>query len=210
MNKLCLIASLLLLSMGIARAQSSDEERRLPINISYFGINATHPGLKVGVEVPFWERLKEKEKRNGNIRLKQRDLFVTSNVGFYHHQQNHSALFLNSEIGYRKTRNKRNQVGVLVGVGYMRTFLSGTTYQTSDSGTPEPIKLAGNSYFMPSFSFFLGEDLSERRGIPITWHLKPTVFFQTPYNHSFNVQAALELGITYQFKSFGIKRRAKS
>lgn len=203
--KKIVVFTVLLVWVGMAKGQESGE--RLPVNISYFGKDGTHAGFKIGTETTIWELYREKEKRSGKIKTKERELFLTANLGFYHHRRNHSGLFTNTEIGFRRITNKRRMRGILFGVGYMRTFLAGTTYEADGNGGFAEKRLAGNGYFMPSAAFFFGGDLEERTGLPMKWHFKPTMFLQLPYNHAFNINGALELGITYQFKNFGIRKK---
>lgn len=198
MKKFLVVLGLVGSMLSASAQEKSNTERPYRLNLSYFGVYATHPGLKLGIERNFWTHHVEKTRRNGNVKTRYRALFYTGNVGFYHHAGNHSALFLNAELGYVRGRTQRNKVGLLVGAGWMRTFLDGEVYEPNGGEAIAEIRGAGNSYFMPSLAFYLGEDLSEKRGIPIAWHLKPTVLFQLPYNASFNLQPALEMGLTYR------------
>jgi len=81
-----------------------------------------------------WSKEKVKVKRNLKEIHKNKLLFVSGNVGCYKHKRNHLGLFINSEIGFRKTRNKGMKYEYLLGIGYLHTFLQGDTYQVNNDG----------------------------------------------------------------------------
>ena len=87
--------------------------QQLPINVSYFGENGLHSGLKLGVEKSIFEKEKTKdrwfENRNSKIgsKTKIRNLVLSPSVGFYNHANNHTGLFLNAEFLYRRTKTRR-------------------------------------------------------------------------------------------------------
>lgn len=205
--KLSLIA--LIFSFAFANAQEIDLKNSTPINISYFGNFARKQGLKFGIEYPlsFKTKTKKKEKNNGQIKvkIKEKEFFLTGNLGIYNQNKNHLGLFLNSEIAYRKISTKGWKAEFLLGMGYLRTFNSGETFEVIN-GNVERVFGAGSNRFIPSFSFGFGRDLTRVKKKPFAWHFRPTVFFETPYNTWFNPTVSIELGITYHFSNLNLKK----
>lgn len=188
----CILSTEGLLAQGL---------KDLTINVSYFGESITHPGLKVGIEHSLWENSFQKTTSKGNQFNKKQSLFLSSNVGFYHHRRFHTALFVNGELGYRKVKKRGFKAEMLVGVGIMRTFLSGNTFSVLENGEIELQRGAGQYGFMPSLAVAFGKDLSFTKNRNWAFHIKPSIYFQVPYNHTILPHFALETGITYAFKS---------
>jgi hypothetical protein len=190
-----------LLLVLIVEAQSWKE---LPLNVGYFGENVIHPGLIIGTEYTVWEKDKTKKRwlfnRNETIgpKTKTKQLFVAGNVGFYNAPNNHTGIFLSSELGYRRTNNRKGTFyGTSLGIGYLQRIYNIPTYTL---GATEPDKInGGQAQMMAIFSISIGRDLSYRRDIPISWYVKPTVWLGMPQAHTAIPNAALDLGIRYQF-----------
>ncbi len=186
------------------QAQSLNREN-LAYNFSYFGETAIHPGIKVGVEYAFYEKtttkkrwFKKRQERLGP-KIKKHQFVWTGNLAFYNHPNNHSGLLLNGEIGWKRTKMRKGSTfATYLGAGYLHRFYNIDTYQLGTNGEPDKITAAGQSAFVASFAVGFGRDLSVRRNLPIAYHIKPTVLFQTPYNHSGVLNAALEVGVTYK------------
>ncbi len=125
--------------------------------------------------------------------------FLTGNIGSYVHKRNHVGLFINSELGYRKTRNKGFNYEFLIGVGYLHTFLQGDTYTVDDNGDVEKVHLAGQSNLMIPLSFGLGYDFNFHYKKPFSLCLKPGFFIQYPYNHALAIRPTIDFGLFYYF-----------
>ncbi len=169
------------------------------ISISYFGEGLTHYGIKIGTEYSLKITNKTKIKRNSKEIPKRKEHFLTGNIGSYIHKRNHVGLFINSEIGYRKTRNKGFKYEFLIGIGYLHTFLQGDTYTVSDNGDVEKVNLAGQSNLMIPLSFGLGYDFNLHHKKPFSLYLKPGFFIQYPYNHALVIRPTIDLGLFYYF-----------
>ena len=203
-----LVVLLLILCIGMVANAQNKTLGELPINISYFGESGVHPGLKVGVEYPLWQKdkykkrfFKKREKKIGS-KGKRKELYGAGNLAFYNHANNHSGLLLGGELGWRRTKLRKGQtLGASLGLGYLQRFYNIDTYQLGSGSTPDQLGLSGRSIVFTSLSVSMGRDLSIRKNIPMTWHIKPTLLFQMPYNHTVVPTAALELGITYKFGS---------
>lgn len=180
----------------------SFSDNSIPINISYYGNFLIDPGLKVGIERPFLTIQKTKNKKNGTLRVNKHQFFNTLNLGYYYTKEHNHTWFLNTELGYRKTRKSGFKTEVLLGVGYLRTFLTDETYEVDNSGNPSLIKNAGSNYFMPSLAFAIGYDNSIKHpNFPLAVSFRPNMFFQYPYNSSLLTHIAIEINLSYKFKS---------
>jgi hypothetical protein len=176
------------------------KEKVKGISISYFAEYLTHYGLKVGTEYPLWSKEKIKVRRNSKAIHKNKSVFITGNIGCYIHKRYHTGLFINSEIGYRKTRNKGLTCEYLLGIGYLHTFLQGDTYRVNDNGSVERVILAGQSNLMTSLAFGLGYNFNYHFHKPFSLYLKPGFFIQYPYNTAIAIRPTIESGIFYFFK----------
>lgn len=178
----------------------------LPINISYFGENGLHPGLKIGVEYNLFESEKTKNRwlfnRNDKLgpKVKTRQLFVAGSLGFYNHANNHTGVFLLPEIGYRRTQHRKGSfLEASFGLGYLQRIYNIDTYELGEDGQPVDLGTSGQGQLLTTFSVGFGRDLSHRRDIPMSWYVKPTIMLATPQAHTAIPNAALEIGVRYKF-----------
>jgi hypothetical protein len=169
------------------------------IGISYYGENISHYGLKIATEFPVLVKDKLKVKDNDKIINKRKEIFITGNIGGYVHKRNHLAVFIGSEIGYRKTRKKGFKYEFLLGLGYLHTFLQGDTYEVSDDGDVKKVNFAGQSNLMIPFSLGFGYDFNFFYKKPISVSIKPGFFIQYPYNIAVAVRPTIDFGIYYYF-----------
>jgi hypothetical protein len=170
------------------------------IGISYLGENLSHYGFKIKTEFPIFIKNKTKTRHNGNTINKQKVIFVAGNFGSYIHKRNNVALFVNSEIGYRKIRKKGFKYEFLLGLGYLHTFLLGDTYEVSDDGSINRVNLAGQSNLMVPFSFGIGYDFSFFYKQPFSININPGFFIQYPYNIAVAIRPTVEASVYYYFR----------
>ena len=156
-------------------AEDNNNER-LTLDLSYYGVLGTHPGLKTGIEFPITEKNREKLKKE-KIRVSTSKLYIAPNIGLYHHKRFHNAFFTELEIGYRKTFYSGFGLELSSGLGYTRSFLSGKTYEVSDSGEVDTVLFAGSSYFTPSLSLKLNKKTKNS-----LYYIGSRVLFTMPYN----------------------------
>lgn len=175
------------------------EMKSSTLKISYFGEMITHPGIKVGFEHSLLEKDKVKETKR-KIKHKRHQLITGANLGAYTHFKYNTALFLNTEIGYRYIRQGGIIFETMIGIGYLRTFLNGKTYVVNKNGDVSNVFLAGSNSFMPSISFGFGHDVSQKSNRITSWFIKPVVFIQMPYNSSVLPHLALEAGVNLHLK----------
>lgn len=199
MKKLNVILFLLLLQHISSGQESSSKPEGFPVNFSYFGERIFHPGMKVSVEFPLWSKTKQKELKH-RVRGIQKSFLLLPGTGFYVHPNSHTAVFVNLESCFRKTKTKSGfKFEILPGIGYQGRINAGTTYIVEDDGSITEKKVAGRSYFTTSLGFGLGQDLFVKKQIPIAWHLRPGAVVLMPYNTTTMLSFNLEAGITYRF-----------
>ncbi|MEL7530550.1 MAG: hypothetical protein AAFN10_04545 [Bacteroidota bacterium] len=150
MKQFLLTGILALALLGFAPLQAQDSH--LPIRIGlmdhshafgnfWFLGYSYNPALMLGTEHIL--------KAEGNY-----DFHLTGNLGFYHQSQSQTALFLNSEIGYRYRLN-RWSANARMGLGYAHTFYPGPIYAVSGNQFEE-VSQAGAPRFQPSISVGIG------------------------------------------------------
>ncbi len=191
----------LLILFSISKVTIAQRFSDLPIGIAYFGENILHPGVKVGVLYPLSEKEKIKQRwlfKQGNQKDIRSQYFISAHLGFYNHANNHSALFVQSELLWRKVKwhRKGNFWGFGLGAGYLRRSYNIPVYEL---GRNDEIKNAGRSQVLGSFSMEFGRDLRVKRNTPLTWQVKPSLLVLAPYGHTAVLNGALELGVTYPF-----------
>ena len=178
--------------------------QQLPINVSYFGENGLHSGLKLGVEKSIFEKEKTKdrwfENRNSKIgsKTKIRNVVLSPSVGFYNHANNHTGLFLNAEFLYRRTKTRRGfYYDAGFGLGYLQRIYNIPTYELGSGTEPYQFTLAGQAQFMPTIFAAFGQNLFYRKEINIGWFVKPQLMFLMPYGFTSVLNPALEIGVKY-------------
>jgi hypothetical protein len=117
-------------------------------------------------------------------------------LGFYHHKTFHSNLYFLFERQLRRQYSRGFFLESALGLGYSRTFLSGTTYKV-ENNVVSIKKWAGYNYAMISISGGLGFDFSKKSKRPLKTFIKPSLFVLTPYNSYLYLRPTIELGIIY-------------
>lgn len=154
------------------------------VSVSYFGDLITHPGAVVSVEQ--------------SILPGRYQLVGSLNLGGYIHKRNHTALFTNLQIGQRYRFRSGFYLEQFVGLGYFRSYLNGDgIYEVSSTGVASQAANPGRGYVMPIINVGAGWDLSHRRNaIPLRLFVRPTLFWQAPFNGYSLPHLALQVGAT--------------
>ena len=182
------------------------ENKMLPISVSYYGDNLIHPGLKVGTTYTFKSyqkfkvrRLNKRQIKMGN-KIKYKQLMIMGSVGGYSHPNNDIGLFMNTGFGYERVKSgKGNLFGVNLELGYLRTFNRFKTLSVNPAGGIELVSLAGQNSVMLTLSPVFGRDLSIRRDIPLKWYVKPGIQL-LKYNHGWFPNAVFEAETIFYLK----------
>lgn len=181
------------------------QEKNLRLNISYFGRNFFHPGIKLGTDYPLANHQKTKTNKKGIEKIKLHQFIMQNNVAYYYHRNNQHGLLLNTELGYRFVANKGLKAEIFLGIGYQRTFLDGRVYEVTDDLQIKRVYFAGNNYFVPSVAISFGKDFYKKNYTIKAWHLKIGAFYQYPFNTKFLLNPSLELGCSFRWP----KKKAK-
>jgi len=190
---------MLWLFLPVAAQQGNYKKDGMAVNFSYYGEIIFHPGIKVSTEFPLWMKAKEQQKKS-HTKTKYRSILLIPAAGFYVHANSHTAVFVNTEMCYRKVRAKSGfKLEGLIGIGYQARINAGTTYVVEDDGSVNEKKVAGRSYLTAQLGLGLGQDLYVKKQIPVAWHVRPYAVFWMPYNTTAIPSFDLELGITYRF-----------
>lgn len=166
--------------------------KRLPLNVSYYGYNVFHPGLKIGTQI----LLKNWDKTKRDF-VKQKKLFLSPQIGMYVHRKSHSGLLLNTELGIESSKaNKRFYNAHSFGLGYLVQINEGTTYSLQDDSGIEEKKVSTKSYLMTSYNYEFGQHLTPK----FTWFSKFSLASKLFYNTGVSIHIFMELGLKFRLK----------
>lgn len=182
---------LILIILIYYEARSQDKIDQLYFNISYFGILGTHPGIKLGVQYP----LVTFNKSEPSTQLHQ--MIGSPNVIFYFHRRNQLGIGFNIELGYKNKQETKINKEMMLGIGYLRTFIPNKVYEFSNGNFLNNNSLIGSNHFIKTLSLGIGKNIND--GIHSDfWMIKPTLLHLKPYNTKTSLNFALDVG--YQFK----------
>lgn len=165
--------------------------------------NGLNPGLKLGTSYVLKEKTKsrkyffkptQRRPRNGSKKIQH---LIDGHIGFYNHFSNHIGTFVG--IGYTRMRikpEKNRTFGWSLEMNYLRKFYNLETYELNAQGEIEQIKGAGSNNLMfaiaPSWGKVFG---TKKGGEGLHLYFKPSLQM-VEYNHSFFLNASIELGGT--------------
>ena len=161
-----------------------------------------YPGIRLGVELPFYKVYLTKNTNGGKFKLIEKDRFISANAGWYHHNSFHDNIYLTIEWTMRRTRKTRFFTEFSSGLGFSRTFLGATTYHVDNNGDVSILKRAGYDYAMLIAGGGFGFDFTESRRMPFSIFCKVDMLMMVPYNSTLYFRPAMELGVIYKPVSF--------
>ena len=153
------------------------------ISLAYFGDFITHPAVTVSVPTTW----------------KATDRYTLyRNIGgsFYTHQRNHNALMLTGELGNRISTKKGRFAELLLGAGYMHTWLQGDVYSRDDAGSVHESWDWGRPKMLLSLSLGAGWSSSNpdsRRD----YFMRLVAFGEYPFNGILLPHLGLQVGSTF-------------
>jgi hypothetical protein len=161
-----------------------------------------YPGISAGIEFPFthpdsksWTR----QKRTEHVS----ERFISGNLSWYHHAGFHDNIFLTAEWVMRRTKSTGFISEFSAGPGFSHTFLSGTTYKVSESGTISIERLAGYNYALIKLGGGFGYDFSAKGNMPLSSIATLSIISMFPYNSTVYFRPVLEIGVIYNVSGFG-------
>lgn len=161
------------------------------ISFSYLGEMITHPGFKIAANYSLKEWTKNTEGAESSV---QKNILLSPSFGLFYHRRYQTGLLLIPEIQYarQKPNGSFRQFGI--GLGYMKTLIP-NTYQVKDNGSVEKVT-AGHGYLATNYFICFGKDLQPKRGIPISYYVKPQWLLALPNFPTGTGYFMLEIGIT--------------
>lgn len=193
----------LLYQESFGQVEPAGEWASTEIEVSYFGEMLLHPGLKIGLNLPFTTlsiaKEKSSKKRGTYFVERKRQYIVGANLASYFQVENHQGYLLNGEFGYRVLKTKSYkpekmkfwEVGI--GAGLYHYELSGQSFEFSDSSFTE-IKGRGNA-FMPSLYVSWGRSIriSSFRSLIF---IKTSSAWEIPFNIGAQQRIIVEVGMS--------------
>lgn len=191
------------------REMMGNEKKSSNLKLAY-NSSLIYSGARFGVEFP----VKSTEVSKSGNSVKKRDfindLYITANFSWYHHPQFHDNIYFTSGCILRRTKPNGFFTEFSPEIGYSRTFLGGTTYAVDNDGNISIEKLAGYNYAFISVGEGLGYDFSKTKSMPYLVYYKFNLFSMFPYNSTFYLRPAMELGWIYKPSDFlSIKTKQK-
>lgn len=179
---------LFFLFLVAGRLYSQDAQNQVFFHISYFGILGTHPGLKIGLRFPL---LTLSGKRSTSRR---QQIVGSPGMILYFHRRNQVGTGVNFEIGYSDNKPGKTNKEVMMGLGYLRTFVPNRLFDPEDSSPRSP---KGINHLIKTVSIGFGK--STGRDIQSDfWMIKPTLLHIKPYNTGTTINFAVDAGYYFQ------------
>ena len=183
----------------INTAKSQTEFYKTRYNISYFGNNTIYPGLKIGADYKIGTstnlNVKYNKKKGEIVKINNKSLFITADMGAYVHPKTNSAFFMYSQIKSLYTRPKGFQFSYAAGLGYYRSILK-NTYKVDDAGIVKKVFFPGNNYMTSVFSLGIGKQARQSKRIE-SLYLNYHSMIVFGYNATFVPLYFIELGVRF-------------
>ncbi len=179
----------------------SHEMKASNVKLAY-NSSIVYPGVRMGLEIPLKSIVLSRTKRKGKQEVFLKDRFITGNVSWYHHPTFHDNVYATLGYSMRRTGDRGWFTEFSPELGYSRTFLGGTTYQVDEKGSVSVRRMAGYNYALVSLGCGLGYDLSVVQSRPFSVYYKFNVLLLFPYNSTYYIRPAMELGIIYKTAKF--------
>lgn len=203
---------LCLLSIG-TNAQDSSYKVTMPVYVqaNFFYDFPQSFGVSAGIDFPIKSKLITKIDSGGTTKSKYRDLIVSANLGFYRYEFNHTGFFFFPAIGKRYNKGRPYFFEWLISMGVLRTFYDGQVYRVDDNGNVSKLKDYGRVYAETGFAAVFGHDFERnKKPKPFAADIKPSLWFQYPYNSFLLPHFSIELEFKYHFNNMDRLVRQKN
>lgn len=164
-------------------------------------------GITAGLTYPFRSIIKNRIFKNGSVFTKQKDKFWGIETAFYRYPYNYTGILLIPTIGSRHYVHQSFFYETSLGIGVFRTFYDGKVYEVDASGNVQEKPLFGRFYATTHLSSAFNFLVQKSGGKIVALQVKPSVWFQYPYESFIKPHVSLEAGITYQMGKRNIKTR---
>ncbi|HEY6956459.1 MAG TPA: hypothetical protein VI385_14515 [Flavisolibacter sp.] len=152
-------------------------------------------GLSSGINLPLKSVDKKCVSKGGKALEKQKEIIAGFNLGFYRYPYNYTGVLLSPFIGKRHYSSSTFFSETSVSIGVLRTFYDGKVYKVDPAGNVTGAGLFGRFYATSSISYALNWLLNKPA---FALQLRPSLWFQYPYNSFIKPHASLEIGIKYE------------
>jgi len=159
---------LIFIAFFVSLGSFAQEKQKNTLSISYFGEMVTHPGFRIGMEVPVGKWGKDKD----NI------LVASPSVGMFHHKRYQTSYFLMPDFALKKKAKKGLEYSVGFGVGFQLSVIPNTFYIGPQDSVIQIS--ASHWYFLGNISFALEKTILSKRDKPMIIFLKPQLTYAYP------------------------------
>jgi hypothetical protein len=161
-------------------------------------------GITAGIDWPLKATIKRHISKKGPVVIKSKDLFFGILTGAYRYPLNYTGVLLVPTIGLRHNVRSSFFYETALGVGVLRTFYDGKVYAVDASGNVTEKSLFGRFYATTNISTAFNFRLHQQGYKTLALQIKPSVWFQYPYNSFIKPHVSLEAGIKYELNSHNI------
>lgn len=155
-------------------------------------------GMTLGIQFPFQSINKELISRSAAGFTKRKDMITGFTTGFYRYPYNNTGIILSAFIASRRYYHRSLFTEIAVDLGMLRTFYDGRVYKVDAAGNIMERHLFGRFYATTGLSYSFDWLLSKTGEHNIALQLRPSLWFQYPYNSFIKPHASLEAGIKYE------------
>lgn len=187
MKKITIIFTFIFIEVFLLANSEESKWKPTNINLGYFSELVTNPGLTVGTEYSLFRSKSNKNEISSDI-----------NLGFYNHERNSRAIFIDTNIGYRYTSSVGLTFQAQAGIGYIHSYLGAIEYDVIDGNLIEKPDY-GTPGLMPSLSLGIGWDFRKKNIAPLNTYFKCKVFGRYPYIGMLLPQVGFSIGGIYYF-----------
>lgn len=138
------------------------------VSASYFGEMLTHPGLRLGLNIPV----------NVWGENKHNHLDVGPSVGMFHHRRYQTGYFFINDFTYRKTTKKNNCLAAGVGIGFMNTQVPNAYLSLPDGSVHIPD--ASHWYMLVDLFVCFNKSISLKDDKSVDMFFKPQLILAYP------------------------------
>lgn len=163
----------------------------IQLNISYFGILATHPGIKLSLQHPFADL----QKASATDQINQ--IVGAANIIFYYHRRNQIGTGFTVELGLRSRKQNGLNKEIFFGAGYLKTFLPNPVYDFDTKQGMTVNRSFKRHHFLKTAAPGLGKNINGDLNANF-WTIKPTLLHLRPFNRKGVFNFALDAGLQIQ------------
>lgn len=151
------VLTLLVTVSSLTFAQNTGPER-LPITVSTYQINGLTPGLKIGIDYPLTEVVKQRVKRNSKTKSISKLWYLNGSMSIATEPFSNTNWLTSLEIGRMRTRNDKWFASPTLGLGALVKFNKGNSWEVID-GVATELGTTSRTYFAPSLGMAFGRHL---------------------------------------------------